>query len=70
LSSLQYQTQLRLQEARELMLNQNLDASSAAGQVGNEGAPQFRRECSRLFGYPLQCDINRNARGGKRMRPM
>jgi AraC-like DNA-binding protein len=38
LSPLQYQKQLRLQEARQLMLSQNLDASSAAGQVGHESA--------------------------------
>src|ERR1700716_245849 len=38
LSPLQYQKQLRLQEARQLMLNQNLDAASAAGQVGYERA--------------------------------
>jgi AraC-like DNA-binding protein len=29
-SPLQYQKQLRLQEARQLMLNENLDAHSAA----------------------------------------
>ena len=32
------------------MLNQNLDANSAAGQVGYESASQFSREYSRLFG--------------------
>jgi AraC-like DNA-binding protein len=59
LSPLQYQKQLRLQEARQLMLNQNLDASSAAGQVGYESASQFSREYSRLFGDPPQRDIKR-----------
>src|SRR6202158_3884681 len=44
LSPLQYQKQLRLQEARQLMLNQNLDARSAAGRVGYESASQFSRE--------------------------
>jgi AraC-like DNA-binding protein len=34
MSPLQFQKQLRLQEARRLMLGQNLDASSAAYQVG------------------------------------
>jgi AraC-like DNA-binding protein len=59
LSPSQYQKQLRLQEARQLMLNQNLDASSAAGQVGYESASQFSPEYSRLFGDPLQRDIKR-----------
>jgi len=58
-SPLQYQKQLRLQEARQLMLNQNLDAGSAAGRVGYESASQFSREYSRLFGAPPQRDIKR-----------
>src|SRR5205809_993907 len=59
LSPLQYQKQLRLQEARQLMLNQNLDAGSAAGRVGYESASQFSREYNRLFGDPPQRDIKR-----------
>src|SRR5205814_2220747 len=59
LSPLQYQKQLRLQEARQLMLNQNLDAGSAAGRVGYESASQFSREYNRLFGSPPQRDIKR-----------
>jgi AraC-like DNA-binding protein len=58
-SPLQYQKQLRLQEARQLMLNENLDAGSAAGRVGYESASQFSREYSRLFGAPPQRDIKR-----------
>jgi AraC-like DNA-binding protein len=58
-SPLQYQKQLRLQEARQLMLNQNLDASSAARQVGYESASQFSREYRRLFGDPPQRDVKR-----------
>jgi AraC-like DNA-binding protein len=56
-SPLQYQKQLRLQEARQLMLNQNLDAGSAGGLVGYESASQFSREYRRLFGAPPQRDI-------------
>jgi AraC-like DNA-binding protein len=56
-SPLQYQKQLRLQEARQLMLNENLDAGSAAVRVGYESASQFSREYSRLFGAPPQRDI-------------
>ena len=59
LSPLQYQKQLRLQEARQLMLNQSLDAGSAAGLVGYESASQFSREYNRLFGAPPQRDIKR-----------
>lgn len=59
MSPLQYQKQLRLQAARQLMLSQNVDASSAGGQVGYESASQFSREYSRLFGAPPQRDIKR-----------
>lgn len=58
-SPLQYQKQLRLQEARQLMLNQNMDAGNAGGRVGYESASQFSREYSRLFGAPPQQDIRR-----------
>src|SRR4029077_16538695 len=61
-SPLQYQKQLRLQEARQLMLNENLDAGSAAVRVGYESASQFSREYSRLFGAPPQRDIARMRR--------
>lgn len=58
-SPLQYQKQLRLQEARQLMLNQDIDAGSAGGLVGYESASQFSREYSRLFGAPPQQDVRR-----------
>jgi AraC-like DNA-binding protein len=58
-SPLQYQKQLRLQEARQLMLNQDLDAGNVSGRVGYESASQFSREYSRLFGAPPQRDIRR-----------
>ncbi len=58
-SPLQYQKQLRLQEARQLMLNQSLDAGDAGGRVGYESASQFSREYARLFGEPPQRDIQR-----------
>jgi AraC-like DNA-binding protein len=56
-SPVQFQKQLRLQEARQLMLTQTLDAGSAAVRVGYESASQFSREYRRLFGAPPQCDI-------------
>lgn len=58
-SPVQYQKQLRLQEARQLMLNQNIDAGSAGGLVGYESASQFSREYNRLFGSPPQQDVKR-----------
>jgi AraC-like DNA-binding protein len=59
MSPLQYQKQLRLQEARQLMLTQALDASSTAARVGYESVSQFNREYSRQFGAPPQRDIRR-----------
>src|SRR5690606_25297070 len=59
MSPLQYQKQLRLQEARQLMLNQNLDAGHVGGLVGYESASQFNREYSRLFGEPPHRDVRR-----------
>jgi transcriptional regulator GlxA family with amidase domain len=58
LSPLQYQKQLRLQEARRLMLSERFDAATAAFQVGYESPSQFSREYNRLFGAPPLRDIN------------
>jgi len=57
MSPLQYQKWLRLNEARRLMLNEQLDAASAAFKVGYESPSQFSREYSRLFGAPPKRDI-------------
>jgi len=57
MSPLQYQKQLRLQSARSLMLNNGLDAASAAFEVGYESPTQFNREYSRFFGQPPMRDI-------------
>lgn len=57
LSPLQFQKQLRLQEARRLMLSEHLDAASASFQVGYESPSQFSRDYSRLFGSPPLRDI-------------
>lgn len=53
-SPLQYQKQLRLQEARELILSRNMDVGQAAIMVGYQSASQFSREYSRLFGVSPQ----------------
>lgn len=57
MSPLQFQKQLRLQEARRLMLAENIDAGSAAIRVGYESASQFSREYARYFGHPPLRDI-------------
>lgn len=59
LSPLQYQKQLRLQEARRLMLAERMDAANAAFQVGYESPSQFNREYNRQFGAPPLRDITK-----------
>ena len=59
MSPLQFIKKLRLQEARQQMLNSHLDAVSAAIEVGYESASQFNREYSREFGESPQRDIKR-----------
>jgi AraC-like DNA-binding protein len=59
LSPLQYQKQLRLQEARRLMVSGGSDAASAAFAVGYSSPQQFSREYARLFGAPPQRDAAR-----------
>ena len=59
MSPLQFQKQLRLQEARRLMLGQNLDATSAAYRVGYDDSSHFNREYKRLFGRPPMRDMER-----------
>jgi AraC-like DNA-binding protein len=64
MSPLQYQKQLRLQTARQRMLMDGMDATSAAYEVGYESVSQFNREYSRFFGQPPMRDI-RALRDGK-----
>lgn len=59
MSPVQLQKLLRLQEARNLMLDQKLSAGSASALVGYESASQFTREYRRLFGAPPKTDIRR-----------
>jgi AraC-like DNA-binding protein len=59
MSPLQYQKQLRLNEARRLMLSEGLDAATAAYRVGYESPSQFSREYSRQFGAPPSRDVGR-----------
>jgi AraC-like DNA-binding protein len=59
MSPLRYQKQLRLQEARRLILSQSLDAATAGHAVGYESPSQFSREYKRAFGAPPARDIAR-----------
>jgi AraC-like DNA-binding protein len=57
MSPLQFQKRMRLQEARHLMLAEDLDAASAGYRVGYGDASQFNREYKRLFGAPPVRDV-------------
>lgn len=59
MSPLQFQKQLRLQEARRLMVSEHLDAGQAGFRVGYEDASQFNREYKRQFGEPPSRDVGR-----------
>lgn len=59
LSPLQFQKRLRLQEARRLMLGEDLDATSVAYRVGYNDASHFNREYKSLFGEPPVRDVQR-----------
>lgn len=59
MTPLQFQKQLRLQEARRLILADAMDAASAGHEVGYESPSQFCREYRRLFGAPPMADVTR-----------
>jgi AraC-like DNA-binding protein len=59
MSPIQFQKQLRLQEARRLLLSESTDATDVAFQVGYESPSQFSREYSRMFGLPPIEDVKR-----------
>lgn len=59
MSPLQFQKQIRLQEARRLMLGEELDAASAGFRVGYEDPAYFNRDYKKIFGAPPQRDIAR-----------
>lgn len=59
MSPLQFQKQLRLQEARRILLAECVDAATAGHRVGYDSQSQFSREYCRLFGAPPARDIKR-----------
>ena len=50
MTPLQFQKELRLHEAKQVMLNRMMDVSTACMHVGYSSVSQFSREYSRLFG--------------------
>jgi len=59
MSPVQFQKQMRLQEARRMMLGEDLDVASAGSRVGYEDPSYFSREYKKMFGAPPQRDIAR-----------
>lgn len=59
MSPIQFQKQIRLQEARRLLLSESIDAAEAAFQVGYESPSHFSREYARMFGMPPIRDVRR-----------
>src|SRR5215217_5312344 len=65
MSPLQFQKRMRLQEARHLMLAEDLDAAGAGYRVGYGDASHFTREYKRLFGKPHMRDVERLREGAR-----
>jgi AraC-like DNA-binding protein len=59
MSPLQYQKQIRLQEARARLLTESEDVAAVGFRVGYDSPSQFSREYSRLFGAPPGRDAAR-----------
>ena len=64
MSPLQFQKQLRLNEARRIMVHEGIEAATASYKVGYESPSQFSREYSRLFGAPPKADVARFRHSG------
>jgi transcriptional regulator GlxA family with amidase domain len=58
MTPLQYQKQLRLMEARRLMVSNAVNVETAAFQVGYESPSQFSREYSRMFGMAPRREVS------------
>ncbi len=63
-SPLQFQKQLRLLEARRLMVSEDINARSAAFAVGYESVPQFTRDYAKRFGMPPRREIQASRHSG------
>lgn len=59
MTPIQFQKQLRLQEARRQLIVEAVDVAEVAFRVGYESLTQFTREYSRMFGFPPRKDMKR-----------
>ena len=64
MSPLQYQKQIRLQKAQQIMLSESTDAASAGYAVVYSSPSQFRREYQRMFGAPPHQHMHRHETAG------
>jgi len=62
MTPVQFQKQLRLLEARRLMVTEDSNVAEAAYQVGYESASQFSRDYSRMFGTAPKRDVMKQQR--------
>lgn len=69
MTPLQYQKQLRLQEARRLLLLSESDVTRIGYDVGYDSPSQFTREYSRQFGLPPSKDSQKLRSQGQAERP-
>lgn len=65
ISPLEFRSQLRLQEARLLMVTEAVDAASAGYRVGYESPSQFSRDYARMFGLSPARDALRLRSAGE-----
>src|SRR5262249_4358194 len=59
MTPIQYQKQVRLQEARARLIAESEDVAAVGFSVGYDNPSQFSREYSRLFGAPPGKDATR-----------
>ena len=59
MTPLQFQKQMRMQEAKRLMVSQDMDAASAGHKVGYDDPSYFSRDYRRFFGEPPRRDVAR-----------
>lgn len=69
MTPMQYQKQLRLNEARRLMVIEKMDAGTAGYRVGYQSASQFSREYSRFYGQSPARDVRMMAVGADSLSP-
>lgn len=70
LSPLQYQKQIRLYEARRMLLSKPGDVAAISFAVGYESLSQFTREYRRMFGLPPARDITNLIKKSSRTPPL